>query len=616
MSEPLQLTFGLSLFFRFLHEFVFLSMGPILIAALGAGAFVTTAVAGAILFHRKVLTKSVPADAEKGSEQNALERRETGPGWKEFTEQDDKTATSTSELLLPLFQNQESDITDTLPKAPQAPLDLTPVHPSLLQEGSDPPNSYAQLRIDKPPGPERDISDTHDLHEGPAFPPGLPLPANVAVATPISVLPNRISGLSPLDTGVSRISSWPILAPTPVEEAHDRANGEGGKKHSIQMEEPDIKDDVVPPDELSSSSPQHSESKIAFSNTTVPASVSVRGHDEGDPFADPADSAHSPRSEVVPIIEDVSPAYVSLDKIDDASRTSDTDCPSADDLVPISSVPSVASTHDTVFIVNPPLSESPSLSPKDVSPLLVHTLPLDAIATTTVVFGEELSPWVDVSDQESPSHITAPFAPVLSQIITTLRTDDDINEAPRSPLSDTGSLSSGSESSGPETPTELKHDLPFSAALDISPKGTPELQLGAGLTMQGDDDDEEDDFVMVGQEAPDPPSPIIDDISSEWRTSKLPGSFGEVTAYKSGRSHSDQSSTNTMAVTDVPPLTADMVQMCHAALASGFYLSSGRLVVAGRYEYRYVYHEICCMLSVMSFGSGLLFKWRGGRPLD
>ncbi|CAE6461014.1 unnamed protein product [Rhizoctonia solani] len=579
MSEPLQLAFELSFFFRLLHGLSSLSMGPIIIAALGAGAFVTTVAVGAILLHTKVLSKSVEVDAEKGLEQNALERREVGPGWKEFTEEDEKSATSTSELLLPLFQNQESDIADTLAKAPRAP--LTPAHLPPLQESCSLSNPSAQQRAGQVIIPEDDISETCDWHEGPAFPPGLPLPANVAVVAPISAPSNRISDLSPLDTEVSGVASWPVLAPTPIEETRGRTNGPGAKVNSIQTKKPDIKDDVVPQDELSSSSSQPGEPGIVFNDMMIPASVSIHGSDEEDPFADPTDPAYSPPSELLPMIEDISPACtprsaaISLDKVDHISRSSDADWPSAHDPVPSSSilcvVPSIT-VPDTVFAANIPLPESPPLSPKVVSSLLVHPLTLDTIATTTVTFGGELSPWVDVSDQESTSPSTASFAPVLSSIITTLRTEEDLNEAPCSPLSDAGSLSSSSESSGPVTPTELKHDLPFTAAINISSKGTPELQIPFDTPMEGDvaiDEDVEivDDFVIVGQHAPDPPSPVVDVISPGWITSKLPGSFDEATASASDRSHPDQQLSDTMAVADVPPLTPDMIQLCHAVLA-------------------------------------------------
>ncbi|KAF8752017.1 hypothetical protein RHS01_07941 [Rhizoctonia solani] len=114
-----------------------------------------------------------------------------------------------------------------------------------------------------------------------------------------------------------------------------------------------------------------------------------------------------------------------------------------------------------------------------------------------------------------------------------LRTDKDCNEAPRSPLSDAGSSSSDSESSGPDTPTELKHDLPFSAGSGYSFKGPPDpifqsIQWNEMCPLKTTWNI--DDFVIVGHQAPDPPTPTIDYPSTEWTPSTLPGSFGKATA--------------------------------------------------------------------------------------
>ncbi|KAJ1301151.1 hypothetical protein OPQ81_003563 [Rhizoctonia solani] len=212
------------------------------------------------------------------------------------------------------------------------------------------------------------------------------------------------------------------------------------------------------------------------------------------------------------------------------------------------------------------------MSPKAVSSLLIHTLPPETVASAAVIFGGELSPTVDVSDQESSRPIiTTPSVPVLAPIITTSYIEEDTNEAPCSPLSDTGS-SSGGDSSGPETPSELKRELPFSAALELSSKEAPSLQLTVYLPPEGDpaiDEDVEfvDDFVIVGHHAPDPPSPIINTVPSEWTTSKLPGSFEEFTTSTGDRTSPEHKSTSTITVADVPPLTADMIQLCHALLA-------------------------------------------------
>ncbi|KAF8717380.1 hypothetical protein RHS02_09674, partial [Rhizoctonia solani] len=567
MSDPLQLPFQLSFFFHLLHGPAFLSMGPLAIAALGAGAFVTTAVAGVILLHRKVFTKSVQVDTEQGLSENALERREgTGPGWKEFTEEDEKATTSISELLLPLFPNQESDIGDTLAKGPQVLIN-NPLRgpPGLLSPGT-------QQRANSVLVPEGDISDTRDWGDGPVFPPGLPLPANVAVATPILASSNRPPYLSPLDTGVSGIALWPILAPTPAEEIHCRANGQEGKVNSILTEKPGIKDDVVPQDEPSSSSSRSGQHLTVSSITMIPASTSIHEPEKRDPNGDPTDLAHHPCSEVPLAIDVTSPTrtprstIISLDKVNQSSQYNDTGWPGAGDPAPRSPL---LCTVPGVTVPGIPLPESLPLSPKAVSSLLIHTLPLDAIATTTTVFIEELSPWVDVSDYESPNPVAMPFVPVLPPIVTALRTDKDCNEAPRSPLSDAGSSSSDSESSGPDTPTELKHDLPFGAGPGNSFKGPPEPHLPVD-SMERDvsvEDDVEiiDDFVIVGHQAPDPPTPTTDYPSTEWTPSTLPGSFGKATA-PSDNSQPDQKSVYTMTVTD-PPLTADMVQLCHALLA-------------------------------------------------
>ncbi|KAF8752014.1 hypothetical protein RHS01_07942 [Rhizoctonia solani] len=200
-------------------------MGPLAIAALGAGAFVTTAVAGVILLHRKVFTKSVQVDTEQGLSENALERREgTSPGWKEFTEEDEKATTSISELLLPLFPNQESDIGDTLAKGPQVLIN-NPLR--------GPPVFSVQVHSNEPTRLSARSTIASECGCGYAY---------FSIFEPPTLL-------SPLDTGVSGIALWPILAPTPAEEIHCRANGQEGKVNSILTEKPGIKDDVVPQDE-------------------------------------------------------------------------------------------------------------------------------------------------------------------------------------------------------------------------------------------------------------------------------------------------------------------------------------------------------------------------------
>ncbi|KAG8690560.1 hypothetical protein FRC11_010747 [Ceratobasidium sp. 423] len=292
MSEPLQPASESSSFFPLPHGLPFLSMGPVIVAALGAGAFVTTAAAGVILLRRKVMGKAVEVDVEKGLEENAVERREpTGPGWKEYTEVDEKV---TYELRVPLvaaFQSQkELDAADAgVSRTPLTPIPRLPT----LHHFPDPHN----VRQPASPIPilEGDISDTYNRDHAPRFPPGLPVPAKaVAVDRPISARLNPLSELGPLDTGVSGITSWPVLAPTPVEEMRARANGQG------EHLEPDIKNDVVPQDELSASSPKSPCGLETAPSDLIVAvsSKSIHESDDEDPFADPVDLVRSPRSEV------------------------------------------------------------------------------------------------------------------------------------------------------------------------------------------------------------------------------------------------------------------------------------------------------------------------------
>ncbi|CAE6441625.1 unnamed protein product [Rhizoctonia solani] len=573
MSEPLQPASESSSFFPLPHGLPFLSMGPVVVAALGAGAFVTTAAAGVILLRRKFLGKAVEVDVEKGLEDDATERRErTGPGWKEYTEIDEKGAYELRVPLVAAFQSQrESDVADT--RTPLTPMPRLPT----LHHCQDLPTPNVRQQVDPLPILEGGISDTHNQDRAPVFPPGLPVPAKVAVDGPISARLNPLSELDPLDTGVSGITSWPVLAPTPVEEMRTRANGQG--EHS----EPDIKNDVVPQDEPSASSPKFPcELEIAPGDPIVPvSSESIHESDDGDPFADPVDSVHSPCSEVsLEVEEDVSPACsprstaTSLDDSDPLLEASSISRPDIYDSISISPIlwvgPSVA-IPESIFPANIPLPESPPASPKVLSPLLIRPLPLDTVVTTTVVFGDELSPDEDVSDYESSSPVVAaPFVPVLPPIIIVTCPEEDLMEAPRSPVSDAGS-SSSSDSSGPDTPTGLKHDLPFSPVLEVSSKASSSPQLSVFLPSEGgadiDDDMDMDDFVMVEQQAPDPPSPTIDIISPEWTISKLPGSFEDIQAPTSDRTHPEQKLTGPIAVADVPPLTADMIQLCHALLA-------------------------------------------------
>ncbi|CAE6445001.1 unnamed protein product [Rhizoctonia solani] len=588
MSEPFQPVSKLSFFLSLLRGLLFFNMGPIVIAALGAGAFVTTAAAGVILLRRKVLSRAVEVDVEKGPEENVMERREgTGPGWKEFTEVDEK---GTYELLVPLVgafhSQQETDVTD-------ADRSRTPLSPkpqfATLHQFPDPPTTYVQQQVDPVPMLEGDISDTHEQDHAPAFPPGLPVPAEpVAVATPISVRLNRLSGLSPLDTG-GTITSWPVLAPTPIEELRTKANGQGEQAKS------DIRDDVVPQDEQPASSPKARNPEIIPIDPIVPSpSEVVQESDEVDPFADPPDSLHSPLSQVSPE-EEVSLSCrprSSASSLNDPNPTLSAGWPCLIDPV---SAPSVLCANssvvmiDTVFPANIPLPESPLMPPKAVSPLLIRTLPLDTVVTATVIFGAELSPGVEASDMEPSSPaIEASFVPILVPIVTTCL--EDTNDVLQSPFSDTSSSYSSSDSSGPDTPTGLKQDLPFSPVLDFSSKATPGLQYSVCLPSEEDaiidedveysvclpseedaiiDEDVEviDDFVMVEQQAPDPASPTIDTVSPDWTTSKLPGCFEDVTVSTFDRNSSGQKQASMSAVADVPPLTADVVQLCHALLA-------------------------------------------------
>ncbi|KAH7337573.1 hypothetical protein B0J17DRAFT_431372 [Rhizoctonia solani] len=571
MSEPFQPASELSVFLSLLHGLLFFRMGPIVIVALGAGAFVTTVAAGAILLRRKVLNRVVDVDVEKGPEENIMERREgTGPGWKEFTEVDEK---GTYELLVPLvdaFQSQkETDVTDA--NRSRAPLSPKP-QLAALYRFPEPPTTYVQQQVDPVPILEGDISDTHEQDHAPAFPPGLPMPAEqVAVATPISVRPNRLSGLSPLDTG-GTITPWPVLAPTPIEEMRTKANGQGGQAKS------DIRDDVDPQDEQPASSLKSYNPEIALNDSIVSRpSELVHESDEADPFADPAELVHSARSQVCPDEE----ASLSCSPQSNANSLADSDTIQSTDAgwprpIDPNSAPSILCASstvviDTVFPANIPLPESPLMFPKAVTPLLIRRLPLDTVVTTTVVFGREFSPSVEVSDLEpSCPAIEASFVPVLAPIVTTYL--ENTNEAPQSPFSDASSSYSSSDSSGPATPTELKQELLFSPVLNPSSKAAPELQLSVCMPLEedatmGEDVEVIDDFVMVEQQASDPPSPTIDVISPNWATSKLPGTFEDVTVSGSGCTSSGQKQNFTSAVADVPPLTADMVQLCHALLA-------------------------------------------------
>ncbi|KAJ1301152.1 hypothetical protein OPQ81_003564 [Rhizoctonia solani] len=265
-------------------------MGPFAIAALGAGALVTTAAAGIVLLRRKVLGKAVQVDVEKGLEENILERREgTGPGWKEYVEVDEK---ATSELLVPLVgafhAQKETDVVDANPF--QAPLTLKPPL-AALNQCPDPPARSVRHQFGPIPVPMGDISDTHNWDHAPVFPPGLPVPARaVAVARPISARLHPLSELGPLDTGVSGITSWPVLAPTPIEEMRARSDGQG---EQVQL---DVKDDVAPQDDLSASSPEFPrEQPIAPSSLGLPVSSGIIDESgEVDPFGDPTDSVHSP----------------------------------------------------------------------------------------------------------------------------------------------------------------------------------------------------------------------------------------------------------------------------------------------------------------------------------
>ncbi|CAE6499177.1 unnamed protein product [Rhizoctonia solani] len=551
MSEPLQPASELSFFLPLPYGLPFLSMGPIVIVALGAGAFVTTAAAGAILLRRKFLGKPVETDVEKGLEENIMERRQTGPGWKEHVEVDEK---GPYELLLPLvgaLSPRETDVTDAdASRTPLSPISRAPAihqYPGLSTHN-------VRQQFDPVPTLEGDISDTH----APVFPPGLPVPAkSVAVATPIPTRLGPISELNSLDTGMV-ITSWPVLAPTPVEELRTKANGQGG------LAESDIKHDVVPQDEPSASSLEPCELKVAPDDSSAPT-VSIHESDKADPFVDPADSVPSPRSEASLDEEGSCPpsAVITLDDPGPILESSGIGWPDANDSVSASPIP--CADPDVTIPVLPASASLPELlpmSPKVVSSLLAHTLPLDTVTTTAVVFGEELSSSVDVSDPKPPR----PFVPAPIIITSCL---EDANEAPHSPFSDTSSLSysSDSESSGPDTPTEPNHNLPFGPVLELSSKPTPGLQLSVCLPLEDTVIDEDmeivDDFVIVGYQALDPPSPSI--IYPELKTPKLPGGFEDIIA--ESNASSEQKPAATGAVVDVPPLTADMVQLCHAMLA-------------------------------------------------
>ncbi|CAE7092925.1 unnamed protein product [Rhizoctonia solani] len=549
MSKPLEPASESSFFLHLLRGVLFLNMGPVALVALGAGAFVTTAAAGAILLRRKLLGKQVEIDLEKGPE--IMEQRETGPGWKEFTEVDGK---GPYELLMPLvgaLSPRETDVTDA--NGSRASLSPRPQFPTLQQYPDlSAPNPRQQL--DPVPVLEGDISDSY----APAFPPGLPVPAkSVAVTTPLPTRLGPISELGPLDTGVAAITSWPVLAPTPVEDMRARANGLGHE----EQPKPDITGDVVPPDEPSASSLKLiCDPEIAPDDSSGPSSsASAHESEEVDPFADPGDLAHSPCSEDPPDGGGQS-VVITLEYSDsvDSVPASPILCADPDATMP-----------DTVFASSISLPESLPPSPTTLPPLppTFCGLPLDTVASTTVIFGEDLSPSIGVSDPEPSSPVIEPsFVPVLAPIIT-ISCWEDTNEAPHSPLSDAGS--SSSDSSGPDTPTELKHDLPFSPVLELSSKPTPGLQLSVCLPPEEGtaiDEDMElvDDFVIVEEQALDPASPTIGIIPPELKTPKLPGGFQDII------NESNASLVQKPAVTGAvigPPLTADMVQLCHAMLA-------------------------------------------------
>ncbi|KDN47600.1 hypothetical protein RSAG8_03390, partial [Rhizoctonia solani AG-8 WAC10335] len=335
-------------------------MGPIVVVALGAGAFVTTAVAGAILLRRTLLGKAVEIDVEKGPEENIMERRETGPGWKEYTEVDEK---GTYELLVPLVgalrSPRETDVTDANgSRTPLSPMPRLPI----LHQYPDLSTPNVRQQVDPIPVLEGDISDTY----APAFPPGLPVPAkSVAVVTPIPTRLGPISQLGPLDTGVAGITSWPVLAPTQVEEMRARANVSGQGEHTAS----DIKDDVVPQGEPSASSLKPTcELEMAPNDSSVPA-FSGSLHESDEASADPVDSVQNPRSEVSLGEEGGSPqsAVIILDDPDPFPKSSGVGWPDAIDSISTSPVlcaePDVT-MPDTVFPAHIPLLEPLSISPK------------------------------------------------------------------------------------------------------------------------------------------------------------------------------------------------------------------------------------------------------------
>ncbi|KAB5591558.1 hypothetical protein CTheo_4987 [Ceratobasidium theobromae] len=568
------------------------------IIALGAGAFVTTAVAGTLLLHGKMggvlartglgsFRRKAEVDIEKGPAQG-VERK----GWKEFTGDDEKEANPTSELLAPLIVAlpKETDVADvSVIRTPLSAERLISASSQCCELPSAPVDEpRAEVRSASPtrvPLLEGDISDTREWDHAPSLPLGLDV--EVAVVKPLLALETHSSwaaGLEPLDVSMDGVISWPVLVPTPVEELRREAPIEELKELAPNLatvnHEPKLNDQAEPLDRppVNPIAPPEDDNLFLQEPREPPEVIK-------DPFTDPADHYCHDSEPPLNELEDISPIH-NFEDILIPPIVSDIRLDSY--LAEEPSVQEVTSgtnvTHadilDVVFAASVLLPDSPLPSPKLTSlRLVLHEFHEDLVGHRVVTELDVPYP-PSVSETTSPRSSLDEISPTTSYPAALKPFSlDDYDEIPDSPLSYTSCSSlSSSCSSGPETPIELKQTFAFDSAIGTLCKAVP-------IALLPDDEPElADDFVVVEavdvlddvsttrEQAPDPPCPTIDCASSDWEMFRLPGSFQNAkpqTSMTTDLMGPEQKllGANVTQPATVPLLTADMIQLYRAMLA-------------------------------------------------
>ncbi|KAF8607454.1 hypothetical protein BDV93DRAFT_310363 [Ceratobasidium sp. AG-I] len=534
--------------------------------ALGAGAFVTTTVAATLLLHRSVDTwweraglgsrRLVEVDIEKAPELNEAKHS----GWREYIADDEKAA-KLAPISLDDPQLAPSVIVLSTNQTPSSPERLFPTPPEWRELPQTPKGplydpyipKHAPLRI-AVSLPEGAISATREasVDIAPEVPPGLGERENEEAV--IGVLPAALR--SPLDEkedllspGVnsSGIMSWPALVPALTEDTSEHTALEDSPveesahfKSSLRLNLAPSDDSVVAVSTVLSE-PHEAQSPTVDDNT--------------DPFADPVDPFRTPQSQspASEAEEELPPIYTRYDTI-----KSPTDSKAVEVFIveptlfsPKESAPSITiraciDQHNVEYAARVPLPLSVPATPKPRPSPLVLMLDLSRLEGVRSARSLHATP------------ITLIFA---SQA-------DDADETPMS----SASSGSGTCSSGPTTPVELKQVLEVPEV-----KLVPALDSPPASPIVGEEAEEDRDIVIgevmdvpddLDEQAPDPSSPTLqssDRSSPEWAIASLPGSFTQPQRLLEAKPAS--AGAGAVQTVDVPLLTADMVQLCRAMLA-------------------------------------------------